>query len=165
MSIQFAVSQCSLGNVLVAQSQRGICAIFLGEDPDALKQDLQNQFPKNSLQKGDHSFEKVVAQVVDFIEQPKQSLELPLDLHGTVFQQRVWQALRQIPPGSTVSYSDLAERIGQPKAVRAVGSACGANSLAVVIPCHRVLRRNGDVSGYRWGVARKHALLKREAQN
>lgn len=164
-AIRFAVGQCSLGAILVAQSQRGICAIFLGDDPEALVRNLQDQFPKAQLLGGDANFEQLIAQVVGFIETPALGLNLPLDVRGTAFQQRVWQALREIPPGSTVSYSDIAERIGQPKAVRAVGSACGANSIAVAIPCHRVLRRDGDVSGYRWGVERKRELLRREAKN
>src|SRR5690606_29952222 len=148
-----------------AQSQRGICAIFLGDDPDALVRNLQDQFPKAQLLGGDADFEQLVAHVVGFVETPALGLNLPLDVRGTAFQQRVWQALREIPPGSTVSYSDIAERIGSPKAVRAVGTACGANRIAVAIPCHRVLRRDGDVSGYRWGVERKRELLKREAKN
>ncbi|NYT59950.1 bifunctional DNA-binding transcriptional regulator/O6-methylguanine-DNA methyltransferase Ada [Alcaligenaceae bacterium] len=164
-TIRFTVGQCSLGAILVAQSERGICAISLGDDPDALVRSLQDQFPKAELLGGDAGFEKLIAQVVGFIETPALGLDLPLDIRGTAFQERVWRALREIPPGSTVSYSDLAQRIGHPKAVRAVGSACGANCIAVAIPCHRVLRRDGDVSGYRWGVERKRALLKREIAN
>jgi AraC family transcriptional regulator of adaptative response/methylated-DNA-[protein]-cysteine methyltransferase len=163
MAIRFAVGQCSLGAILVAQSQRGICAILMGDDPDELVQDLQDQFPKAELIGGDDGFERLVAQVVGFIEAPSLGLNLPLDVQGTAFQERVWQALRDIPPGSTVSYSEIATRIGQPKAVRAVAQACGANPLAVAIPCHRVVRRGGELSGYRWGVQRKRELLKREA--
>jgi AraC family transcriptional regulator of adaptative response/methylated-DNA-[protein]-cysteine methyltransferase len=162
--IRFAVGQCSLGAILVAQSQRGICAILLGEDPDELVQDLQDQFKKAKLIGGDSSFEQLIAQVVGFIEQPALGLNLPLDIRGTAFQERVWQALREIPPGMTVSYAQIAERIGSPKAVRAVAQACGANYLAVAIPCHRVVRRDGDVSGYRWGVDRKRELLSRESE-
>lgn len=162
-TIRFALGQCSLGAILVAQSQRGICAIFLGDDPDALLRDLQDRFPKAALQGGDAAFEQLVARVVGFIEAPGTGLNLPLDVRGTVFQQRVWQALREIPPGATASYADIAARIGQPKAVRAVAQACGANAIAVAIPCHRVVRRDGDISGYRWGVARKRELLQREA--
>ena len=161
--IRFAVGQCSLGAILVAQSQRGICAILLGDDPDKLLRDLQDRFPKAELQGGDESFEKLVAQVVGFVEAPRMGLNLPLDVLGTVFQQRVWQALREIPPGATASYAEIAERIGHPTAVRAVAQACGANAIAVAIPCHRVVRRDGDVSGYRWGVERKRELLRREA--
>jgi AraC family transcriptional regulator, regulatory protein of adaptative response / methylated-DNA-[protein]-cysteine methyltransferase len=162
--IRFAVGQCSLGAILVAQSQRGICAILLGEDPDELVQDLQDQFKKAKLIGGDSSFEQLIAQVVGFIEQPALGLNLPLDIRGTAFQERVWQALREIPPGATVSYTQVAERIGSPKAVRAVAQACGANHLAVAIPCHRVVRRDGEISGYRWGVERKRELLSREAE-
>lgn len=162
--IHFALGQCSLGGILVAQSARGICAILLGDDPEALLRDLQDRFPKASLIGADAAFEQQIAQVVGLIEAPSLGLQLPLDVRGTAFQERVWQALREIPPGSTVSYAELAARIGAPKAVRAVGSACGANPLAVAIPCHRVLRSDGALSGYRWGLERKRALLLREAQ-
>lgn len=161
--IRFAVGQCSLGAILVAQSQRGICAILLGDNPDGLVRNLQDQFPKAQLIGGDASFEQLVAQVVGFIETPALGLSLPLDVRGTAFQERVWQALREIPPGATVSYTELAKRIGAPKAARAVAQACGANHIAVAIPCHRVVRQNGDISGYRWGVERKRTLLQREA--
>ena len=163
MQIRFAVGQCSLGAILVAQSQRGICAILLGDDPEVLVEDLQDQFPKALLMGGDAGFEQLVARVVGFIDAPSLGLNLPLDVRGTAFQERVWQALREIPPGATVSYAQVAARIGQPKAVRAVAQACGANPLAVAIPCHRVVRRSGELSGYRWGVERKRELLKREA--
>jgi AraC family transcriptional regulator of adaptative response/methylated-DNA-[protein]-cysteine methyltransferase len=163
MPIRFAVGQCSLGAILVAQSHKGICAILLGDDPQALVEDLQDQFPKAQLVGGDADFEKLVAQVVGFVEQPSLGLNLPLDVQGTAFQERVWQALREIPPGATVSYAQVAARIGQPKAVRAVAQACGANHLAVAIPCHRVVRNSGELSGYRWGVERKRELLQREA--
>lgn len=163
--IRFAVGQCSLGAILVAQSQRGICAILMGDDPDELVRSLQDQFKKAHLIGGDADFEQLVAQVVGFIEAPALGLNLPLDVQGTAFQERVWQALREIPPGVTVSYTDIAERIGSPKAVRAVAQACGANHIAVAIPCHRVVRRDGALSGYRWGVERKRVLLQREAQD
>jgi AraC family transcriptional regulator of adaptative response/methylated-DNA-[protein]-cysteine methyltransferase len=163
LRIRFAVGQCSLGAILVAQSERGICAILLGDDPQRLVEDLQDQFPKARLVGGDAGFERLVAQVVGFVEAPSIGLNLPLDVRGTAFQERVWQALREIPPGATVSYAQVAARIGQPKAVRAVAQACGANHLAVAIPCHRVVRRNGELSGYRWGVERKRELLGREA--
>lgn len=165
IAIRFAVGQCSLGAVLVAQSHRGICAILLGDDPDRLVRDLQDQFPKAELLGGDERFERLVAQVVGFIEAPRVGLNLPLDVRGTAFQERVWRALREIPVGATVSYSDLAKRIGAPKAVRAVAQACGANHIAVAIPCHRVVRRDGDISGYRWGVERKRELLQRETHS
>jgi AraC family transcriptional regulator of adaptative response/methylated-DNA-[protein]-cysteine methyltransferase len=162
MRIRFAVGQCSLGAILVAQSQRGICAILLGDDPEQLVEDLQDQFPKALLIGGDADFERLVAQVVGFVEAPSLGLNLPLDVRGTAFQERVWQVLREIPPGATVSYAQVAARIGQPKAVRAVAQACGANHLAVAIPCHRVVCRSGELSGYRWGVERKRELLERE---
>jgi AraC family transcriptional regulator of adaptative response/methylated-DNA-[protein]-cysteine methyltransferase len=163
MQIRFAVGQCSLGAILVAQSQRGICAILLGDDPDELVRDLQDQFPKAELIGGDPAFERLVARVVGFVEAPSVGLNLPLDVRGTAFQERVWRVLREIPPGVTVSYAQVAARIGQPRAVRAVAQACGANHLAVAIPCHRVVRRGGELSGYRWGVERKRELLEREA--
>jgi AraC family transcriptional regulator, regulatory protein of adaptative response / methylated-DNA-[protein]-cysteine methyltransferase len=160
--IRFGVGQCSLGAILVAQSQRGICAILLGDDPDALVRDLQDQFDNAKLIGGDAGFEKMMAEVVGFIEHPALGLNLPLDVRGTAFQARVWQALGKIPHGTTVSYAEIAERIGSPKAVRAVAQACAANHIAVAIPCHRVVRRDGDLSGYRWGVERKRELLQRE---
>lgn len=162
--IRFAVGQSSLGAILVAQSARGVCAILLGDDPNALVQDLQKQFNRAELIGADAAFEQVVAQVVGLIEAPRLGCELPLDIQGTAFQERVWQALREIPPGHTASYTDIAQRIGQPRAVRAVAQACAANHLAVAIPCHRVVRLDGDLSGYRWGVERKQALLTRERE-
>ncbi|MGD1094710.1 MAG: bifunctional DNA-binding transcriptional regulator/O6-methylguanine-DNA methyltransferase Ada [Bryobacteraceae bacterium] len=161
--IRFAVGECSLGSILVARSERGVCAILLGDDPDALAHDLQDRFPRANLIGGDQQFEKLVSKVVGLVESPAVGLDLPLDIRGTAFQQRVWQALREIPAGSTASYLDIANRIGSPKSVRAVAQACGANALAVAIPCHRVVRTDGGLSGYRWGVERKQALLEREA--
>lgn len=161
--IRFAVAESSLGAILVAQSDKGICAITLGDDPDGLVRDLQDQFPKANLIGGDKGFENLVARVVGFVEEPRIGLDLPLDIRGTAFQERVWQALRQIPVGQTVSYADVARCIGEPKAVRAVAQACGANKIAVAIPCHRVVRNDGALSGYRWGVERKRALLEKEA--
>jgi AraC family transcriptional regulator, regulatory protein of adaptative response / methylated-DNA-[protein]-cysteine methyltransferase len=163
-AIRFAIGQCSLGAILVAQSARGVCAISLGDDPQALVRELQDRFPSADLIGGDGAFERLVARVVAFVEAPKLGLGLPLDLRGTAFQQRVWQALQAIPPGQTASYADIARRIGAPKAVRAVAGACAANTLAVAIPCHRVVRSDGALSGYRWGVARKRTLLEREAE-
>jgi AraC family transcriptional regulator of adaptative response/methylated-DNA-[protein]-cysteine methyltransferase len=160
--IRFAVGECSLGSILVAQSERGVCAILLGDDPERLVHDLQDQFPRAKLIGGEAAFEKLVAQVVGFIEAPQLGLNLPLDVRGTAFQERVWKALREIPVGATRSYTDIAKRIGKPSAVRAVAHACGANRLAVAIPCHRVVRSDGDLAGYRWGVARKRELLGRE---
>ena len=162
IDIRFAVGQCSLGAILVAQSDRGVCAILLGDDPDQLVRDLQDQFRRANLIGADQQFEQLIAQVVGFVEAPALGLDLPLDVRGTAFQERVWQALREIPLGSTASYAEIAQRIGQPKAVRAVAQACGANSLAVAIPCHRVVRSDGNLSGYRWGVERKRQLLDRE---
>jgi AraC family transcriptional regulator, regulatory protein of adaptative response / methylated-DNA-[protein]-cysteine methyltransferase len=162
--IRFAIGQCSLGAILVAQSERGVCAISLGDDPQELARQLQDRFPNANLIGGDASFEQLVANVVGMVEAPHLGLDLPLDVRGTAFQQRVWQALREIPAGHTVSYAELAERIGAPQSVRAVAQACGANTLAIAIPCHRVVRSDGALSGYRWGVERKRALLEREAQ-
>lgn len=162
--IRFAVGECSLGAILVAQSARGICAILLGEDPDALVRDLQDKFPRANFIGADPDFEQLIAKVVGFIEAPAIGLDLPLDVRGTAFQERVWQTLRTIPVGSTASYSDIARMIGAPKSFRAVAQACGANSIAVAIPCHRVVRSDGDLSGYRWGVERKRQLLEREAK-
>jgi AraC family transcriptional regulator of adaptative response/methylated-DNA-[protein]-cysteine methyltransferase len=162
--IRFAVGQCSLGAILAARSERGVCAILLGDDPDALARELQDRFPRANLVGGDAAFEETVAKVVGLVEQPGRGLDLPLDVRGTAFQQRVWRALQAIPPGETATYAEIAERIGQPNAVRAVGAACGANPLAVAIPCHRVVRTDGGLSGYRWGVERKRRLLAREAQ-
>jgi len=162
--IRFAVGQCSLGAILVAQSQRGICAILLGDDPERLVRDLQDQFPKAEIIGCDGEFEDWIAQVVGFIEAPAVGLHLPLDVQGTAFQERVWRALREIPPGTTASYTEIAQRIGAPKAVRAVAQACATNPIAVAIPCHRVVRRDGELAGYRWGVDRKRELLRRELE-
>jgi AraC family transcriptional regulator, regulatory protein of adaptative response / methylated-DNA-[protein]-cysteine methyltransferase len=162
-AIRFAVGDCSLGAVLVAQSDKGICAILLGEDPDALVRELQDRFPRAELLGGDTGFERCVAAVVKFVDAPATGLKLPLDVRGTVFQQRVWQALRGIPAGATASYADVARRIGAPQSARAVAQACAANALAVAIPCHRVVRTDGSLSGYRWGIERKRALLERES--
>ena len=161
--IRFAIGQCSLGAILVARSERGICAILLGDDPEALARELQDRFPKANLIGGDPDFEQLVARVVGLVEKPALGLNLPLDVRGTAFQQRVWQALQKIPAGSTASYAAIARQIGAPQAVRAVAQACAANTLAVAIPCHRVVRSDGALSGYRWGVERKQALLEREA--
>ncbi len=161
--IRFAVGACSLGSILVAATTRGVCAILLGGDPNRLVRDLQDRFPQAELIGGDAKFERLVARVVGLVERPGSRQNLPLDVRGTAFQQRVWQALREIPPGRTLSYTELAGRIGSPRSVRAVARACAANTLAVAIPCHRVVRTDGELSGYRWGVERKRALLDREA--
>jgi AraC family transcriptional regulator of adaptative response/methylated-DNA-[protein]-cysteine methyltransferase len=162
-SIRFAVGECSLGSILVAATEKGVCAILLGDEPGPLVRDLQDRFPKAQLVGGDAGFERLVAKVVGFVEAPALGLDLPLDVRGTAFQQRVWQALRQIPAGSTTSYTKLAARIGAPTAVRAVARACATNAIAVAIPCHRVVRNDGGLAGYRWGVERKRALIAREA--
>ncbi len=164
-SIRFAVGECSLGSILVAATDQGVCAILLGDEPGALVRDLEDRFPKAKLIGGDAGFEQWVAKVVGFVEAPALGLDLPLDVRGTAFQQRVWRALREIPAGSTASYTEIAERIGAPKAVRAVAQACASNAIAVAIPCHRVVRTDGALSGYRWGVERKRALLEREARS
>lgn len=159
MVLRFAVGECSLGSILVAASEIGICSIALGDDPSALVHDLQDRFPKAELVGGDQQFEQMIAKVIGFIERPSAGLDLPLDVQGTAFQQRVWQALCKIPYGQTATYAEIARRIGEPKAVRAVAQACAANQIAVAIPCHRVVRTDGSVSGYRWGVERKKRLL------
>ena len=161
--IRFAVGECSLGSILVAASERGVCAILIGDDPGTLGRDLHDRFPRAALSGGGTDFEQLVAQVLGFVEAPRLGLDLPLDVRGTAFQQCVWQALLDIPAGQTATYSQIAKRIGAPKSARAVAQACGANGLAVAIPCHRVVRNDGALSGYRWGVQRKRALLDREA--
>ncbi|WP_426443519.1 bifunctional DNA-binding transcriptional regulator/O6-methylguanine-DNA methyltransferase Ada [Bradyrhizobium genosp. P] len=162
-AIKFAVGQTFLGAILVASSTKGVAAIFLGDDAEALLRDLQDRFPSACLIGADRDYEAIVARVVGFVEAPALGLDLPLDVRGTAFQQRVWQALQEIPVGATVTYAELAQRIGSSKSVRAVAGACAANKLAVAIPCHRVIRTDGSVSGYAWGVERKRALLYREA--
>jgi AraC family transcriptional regulator of adaptative response/methylated-DNA-[protein]-cysteine methyltransferase len=161
-AIRFAVGQCWLGSILVAASQIGICSIALGDDPDALVRELQDQFPQAELIGGNRAFEKLVARVVAFVERPGLGLKLPLDVQGTAFQERVWRKLCEIPRGETRSYSQIARELGEPRAMRAVARACAANRLAVAIPCHRVVRTDGSLSGYRWGVGRKAKLLRRE---
>ncbi|MFK0166135.1 bifunctional DNA-binding transcriptional regulator/O6-methylguanine-DNA methyltransferase Ada [Rhizobium sp. NPDC090279] len=160
--IKFAVGQTSLGAILVASSTKGVASILLGEDPDQLVRDLQDRFPKAHLIGADREYEALIARIVGFVENPHIGLDLPLDVRGTVFQRRVWQALQEIPAGQKVSYAEIARRIGSPSSVRAVAGACAANNLAVAIPCHRVVRNDGTLSGYAWGVDRKRALLERE---
>ena len=162
LTIRFAIGGSSLGAILVATSEKGVCAILMGDDPAALVTDLQARFPCAELIAGDASFEQTVAKVIGLIESPRTALALPLDLRGTLFQLRVWQALQRIPAGTTVTYGEIARRIGAPHAVRAVGRACGANPVAVIVPCHRVVRTGKEISGYRWGIERKRALLARE---
>jgi AraC family transcriptional regulator of adaptative response/methylated-DNA-[protein]-cysteine methyltransferase len=162
-TIRFAVGECSLGAILVAATEKGVCAITLGDDPQRLVRTFQDDFPNAQLVGGDKDFERIVAASVGLVEGSPREFKLPLDVRGTAFQQRVWQALRDIPAGTTASYRDIAARIGSPASVRAVAGACASNRIAVAIPCHRVVRTDGSLSGYRWGVERKRALLQREA--
>jgi len=162
--IRFAIGASDLGAVLVATSERGICAILLGDGPDALERELRGRFPAAALVPGGSEVDRLAARVAAFVEAPALGLDLPLDVRGTPFQRRVWQAVQEIPPGSTASYTEIAARIGAPDSVRAVAAACAANALAVAIACHRVVRRDGGLSGYRWGIERKRALLAREAR-
>jgi AraC family transcriptional regulator of adaptative response/methylated-DNA-[protein]-cysteine methyltransferase len=160
--IRFAMGQCSLGAILVAATDRGVCAVSLGDEPEALLQEFQSQFHGAELIGADPEFERTVARVVAFVEHPQRGIDLPLDVRGTAFQQRVWRLLRQIPCGKTRSYAEIAKQLGQPRAVRAVAGACAANRIAVAIPCHRVVRTGGGLSGYRWGIQRKATLLETE---
>lgn len=162
-TIRFALAACSLGALLVAASELGVCAILLGDEPSELVEDLARRFSKANLEAGVCDFDEWVAVVVGLVDQPSCKVDLPLDIRGTVFQQRVWEALRRIPPGKTMTYSEVARELGDPKAARAVASACAKNPLAVAVPCHRVVRRGGALSGYRWGVERKRQLLERES--
>lgn len=164
-TIRYALGDSSLGKVMVGQSSRGICAILLGDEPEELLGELRGRFPRAELRPADDDFAAVVNQVIAVVEDPRRGLDLPLDIRGTAFQARVWQALRDIPAGATLSYTELANRLEQPRAVRAVAGACAANSLAVVVPCHRIVRSDGELSGYRWGVERKRELLRRERQD
>ena len=161
--IYFAIGECSMGSILAAQTERGVCAILIGDDAEQLVRDLQDRFPNAKLVGDASEYQDLVAKVVGLVENPKSGLELPLDIRGTAFQKRVWKALQQIPPGTTASYSEIAKKIGMPKALRAVAHACGSNSVAIAIPCHRVIRNDGSLARYRWGVERKRALLEREA--
>ncbi len=161
--LHFAIANCSLGVVLVAVSQRGICAVFLGDQAAPLIADLSQRFPKANIQRSGAELKQLVAEVVKVIESGASTSTLPLDIRGTIFQEKMWQALRDVPAGTTATYREIAERISRPKAFRAVAQACGANPVAVIVPCHRILRTDGDISGYRWGIERKRALLKREA--
>ena len=163
LEIKFSIRECSLGQVLVAASDKGVCHLALGDESEPLLSDLHSRFPKARFVRGDADFETLAAEAVRFVEAPTGSFDLPLDIHGTAFQRRVWAAMREIPPGAKVSYAEIAQRIGEPKAVRAVAAACAANRIALAIPCHRVVHKDGSLSGYRWGVKRKRALLEREA--
>ena len=163
--INFALGHTTLGAIRVASSKKGVVAVLLGDNPDKLLRDLQDRFPRAELIGADKEYEKLVARVVGLIEAPGQGLNLPLDIRGTAFQRRVWRALQKISAGTTVSYAELAKRIGSPRSVRAVASACAANNIAVAIPCHRVVRTDGTLSGYAWGIARKRELIDRESQH
>lgn len=160
--IRYAIEKCALGLVLVAGTQRGICAIFLGDDPRTLESDLRVEFAKAEIQPADPPFRKWIKAVLNQIEEPSRIFELPLDIRGTAFQHRVWEALRKIPSGQTTTYTEIAARIGAPSAVRAVARACATNLVSIVIPCHRVLRKDENLAGYRWGLQRKRALLEKE---
>ena len=162
LQIRYAVAPCSLGLVLAGATRKGLCAIFLGDDATSLHRDLRERFPNATLIEGDREFAKLLAKVAASIETPRKAASLPIDIIGTAFQQQVWAALRDIAPGETATYAQIAERIGKPKAVRAVGTACGANPIAVAVPCHRVVGSDGKLTGYRWGLDRKRALLDRE---
>ena len=161
-TIRFAVGEASLGSVLVAATEKGVCAILIGDDSQELARELARRFPRAELKGGDAAFERTVAAVVGVIEAPSRALDLPLDVRGTAFQQQVWRALCAIPAGKTTTYAEIARAIGRPSAVRAVAGAIAANPLAVAIPCHRVIRGDGDLAGYRWGVERKRKLLDKE---
>ncbi|MDR0253138.1 MAG: bifunctional DNA-binding transcriptional regulator/O6-methylguanine-DNA methyltransferase Ada [Brucellaceae bacterium] len=160
--LNYAIAPCSLGKILVAATSKGISSILLGDNAEDLLDDLKKRFPKAEITQGGAEFETVLKTCLEFIDQPQPQFSLPLDIHGTVFQQKIWQILRQIPPGQTVSYAELANLAGMPKAARAVAGACAANPVAVVVPCHRVVRNDGGLSGYRWGVERKRTLLNKE---
>lgn len=162
LTVRFAVGECWLGTILVAATEQGICAVWLGSDPQSLLDELQRQYSNATILGGDSTFETWVAQIVGFISDPGSGLDLPFDIRGTAFQIQVWNALREIPVGTTVTYSEIAEKIGRADAVRAVASACAANSVAVIIPCHRVVRIGRALAGYRWGIERKKGLLQHE---
>ncbi|CAN5333658.1 hypothetical protein BH10PSE7_BH10PSE7_32320 [soil metagenome] len=162
LSIQFTIAECSIGSILIATTGKGICAILIEDAPDALLRDLSNRFPEADITRCDGGLERLAAEIVDLVENPAQAFDRPLDLHGTDFQKDVWRALRQIPVGTTQSYSEIAARIGLSREAYAVSEACAANMIAIAIPCHRVIRKDGTLSGYRWGFKRKRALLKRE---
>ncbi|MGI8486595.1 MAG: bifunctional DNA-binding transcriptional regulator/O6-methylguanine-DNA methyltransferase Ada [Thermomicrobiales bacterium] len=163
-TIRFAIGECSLGLILVASTAKGVCSILMGDNPELLISTLQGRFPNAEIIDGDEEFAQSVATVVNFIEEPSRGLHLPLDIRGTAFQQRVWAALREVPAGATASYSEIAARIGSPKAVRAVANACARNEIAVAIPCHRIVGKDGSLTGYRWGTERKQTLLERERE-
>jgi AraC family transcriptional regulator of adaptative response/methylated-DNA-[protein]-cysteine methyltransferase len=161
--IRYTIIDSSIGSILIASSGKGVCCITLGDHPELLLGDLHHRFKNAEIIHGNETFKGLVSQVVGFVKSPQLGLELPLDVRGTEFQQRVWQALRKIPSGSTASYADIARMIGSPSSIRAVAGACAANPISLAIPCHRILRSDGHISGYRWGIERKRILLAREA--
>lgn len=161
MQIRYAVCPCSLGYLLAARTHRGVCAIFLGDSPEHLEEQLAESFPA-ALQEDDAAFADMVKKIAAFVDAPRGAIDLPLDIRGTAFQRQVWQVLKEVPAGSTISYREIARRIGMPKEAGAVIRACAANKLAVVIPCHRAIRHGNNVAGYRWGTERKRALLAAE---
>jgi AraC family transcriptional regulator of adaptative response/methylated-DNA-[protein]-cysteine methyltransferase len=162
-TIHYKTGKCAFGFILIAYSEKGICAILIHNDDMPLIADLQKRFPKATLIEDESDYKHWLAQMIDFITSPKKGLKLPLDIRGTEFQQRVWQILQTIPLGTTASYTDIATQLGDPKAVRAIARACAANPIALLVPCHRVVRRDGGISGYRWGVDNKRTLIAREA--
>lgn len=163
--VRYATAQSALGWLLVARSDRGVCAVLLGNDPRELEEDLRSRMPSAKLEVGDEACAYIAATIAAHVENPSVPLDFTLDTRGTPFQLRVWKALRAIPAGMTISYSELARQVGTPEAVRAVASACGANPIALAVPCHRVVSKDGSLGGYRWGVERKHALLQREKRS
>lgn len=160
--IEYMIGLCSYGSILLASSRKGICAVFLGDHPDSLFVDLRQQFPEAEFIAGDEEFEQLLVEVINYVESPDKELDLALDIRGSSFQRSVWAALMEIPYGETCTYTELALRVGSPAAVRAIAQACAANKIAVIIPCHRVVRLDGDLSGYRWGIKRKQRLLEKE---
>jgi AraC family transcriptional regulator of adaptative response/methylated-DNA-[protein]-cysteine methyltransferase len=162
--IRFAIGGCSLGPILIAASDRGVCAILFGDDERMLRRELERQFPRARLIAGDEAFDSLSSQVIALVENPRARIDLPLDIRGTAFQHRVWDALRRIPAGKTASYAEIAEAVGAPGSARAVARACAQNRIAIAIPCHRVVKSDGSLSGYRGGVERKRVLLAREAR-
>lgn len=161
--MRYGVQPCDLGWLLVAATDRGICAIQFSDDPETAIAQLQARFPEATFHPHDPDFDRWVEATIALVTTPQKGLNLPLDIQGTAFQRQVWQALQAIPPGQTVSYTDIAETLSNPKAVRAVARACASNDIAVAIPCHRVVGKDGSLTGYRWGIDRKQALLEREA--
>lgn len=164
MTMRFAIARSYLGWVLIAATDKGVCAIDIGDEPETLLDRLMARFPRAELQENDPDFGKLVEKVLALLESPRNGPDLPLDIQGTAFQRRVWMALRDIPAGSTSTYAEIAARIGNPKAVRAVANACASNEIAVAVPCHRVLRSDGKLAGYRWGIERKRMILEKEAE-